>query len=133
MKQDELKRQLDYNPATGVFTWRQGPRAGRVAGCVDVVNGHVKIGLGGRRYYAHRLAWLWMVGRMPVGEIDHADCNKANNAWLNLREASDTENRWNVPPQRNNQLGLKGVVRNGRRFRARINVNGRDYHLGQFD
>ena len=37
-------------------------------------------------YYAHRLAWVWVHGRHPCGEIDHSNRNRADNRIANLRE-----------------------------------------------
>jgi hypothetical protein len=68
----QLRRLLDYNRATGIFRWLVSPRhsvsAGDVAGHLRR-DGYVAIGIGGRRYMAHRLAVLESTGRWPPGRI----------------------------------------------------------------
>src|SRR5581483_472326 len=128
---EDVRRLLDYDPRTGIFRWkvaRHGhafkgyehghvfaPGTGPIAGLVKK-RGHVEIKLFGRRFMAHRLAWLWMTGLWPKDEIDHRDLNPGNNAWENLREATGQQNRWNRYVQSGSSSGLKGVrqVRVGR-------------------
>lgn len=135
---DEVRRLLDYDQHTGVMRWRmrvgcrgqKGARAG-----TKKPRGHTEIKINGVRYQAHRLAWLWMTGRFPVYMIDHKDLNCGNNAWLNLREADDTQNNANRRAQKNNKLGVKGVhrLRRGEKYKAQIKVGGRVMYLGTFD
>jgi hypothetical protein len=66
---------LNYNPETGIFTWKERISirimVGWVAGEIDS-HGHRRIGIEGTRYAAHRLAWLYVHGKWPDDEIDHA-------------------------------------------------------------
>jgi HNH endonuclease len=36
-------------------------------------------------YFAHDLAWLWMTGEFPKGQIEHINGIKDDNRWCNLR------------------------------------------------
>ncbi len=133
---ERLRELLHYNPETGVFTWvvkRRGVRVGAMAGTVSSTNGYRIIRLDYRAYQAHRLAWLWMVGGWPKGQIDHLNCNKVDNRWCNLREATPTQNTRNRPVRRDNRIGFKGVARANHRWQARIWVNGKRFHIGCFD
>lgn len=66
-------------------------------------------------------------------EIDHIDENKSNNKIINLRLAGHRENGANSGPQKNNKLGVKGVHYENGKFRAAIEKNGKQYHLGGYD
>jgi hypothetical protein len=135
-----LKEVLHYDPATGVFTWlvRTGARGnvGSVAGSVKKV-GYRYISVDGTSYLAHRLAWLYMTGKLPTESIDHKDMNPVNNRWGNLREASKSENAQNQrEPQKNNRssqyLGVSWSKRE-RKWLANINLEGKRIYLGRFD
>jgi hypothetical protein len=90
------------------------------------------IHVNGRHYRSSRLAWLYMTGSWPV-EIDHANLNRADDRWTNLREATRPQNNWNTRTPLTNTSGYKGVSRKRDKWRARIKVNGREISLGHFD
>ena len=48
-------------------------------------DGYLHIEIDGQDCLAHNLAWLYMTGEWPPGEIEHIDGDKLNNAWANLR------------------------------------------------
>ena len=50
-----------------------------------------------------------MAGKWPKDEIDHKDLNKGNNKWLNLREATKSQNIANSTKRHDNTSGFKGV------------------------
>lgn len=134
--QRRLKESLDYEPSTGRFTWRfnQPHRAvGDEAGCIDR-EGYRIIGVGGNQYKAHRLAFLYMTGRWPVGEIDHANGDRADNRWPNLREATHSQNAHNARKPSHNTSGVKGVhlYKATGQFTARVQHNEISYFLGYF-
>ena len=151
LTQDRLRELLDYDPETGVFTWRKrsdvppqwntrfaGTRAGsdyrkyRVSGREPFLSyRHIRISP--QLYLAHRLAWLWMVGSWP-GQIDHRDCDGLNNRWVNLRVCTSTQNQGNSRVQRKKVVGLKGVHRTkGNKYYALIRDRGVLVYLGTFD
>lgn len=133
---DRLRELLQYDPATGHFRWRVQrnsfggkTKIGATAGQLN--QGRIQIGLDGKRYLAHRLAWLYMTGAWPTLQIDHRDCDPLNNRWANLREATQSQNNANRRPR--GKLGFKGVSRNGNHgYFARIRVNGEEIYLGNF-
>ena len=48
--------------------------------------GYVRIGIDGRKYTSHRLAWLYVHGVWPSDQIDHINRNRSDNRIANLRE-----------------------------------------------
>lgn len=138
LTQSLLMDALDFNPETGVFVWKKPTsnrvRAGRVAGRVTVI-GYVAIGIYGKLYSAHRLAWLWVYGEWPKNELDHIDHNRQNNAINNLRNVTRSQNNENrITAQSNNIVGLLGVsfLKDTRKYQARIQINGKQKKIGYF-
>ena len=137
--QDELLKLLDYNPDTGVFTWKVSTSNRVNVG--DIVmshhnKGYIRISINYIRYLAHRLAWLYVYGYIPFDQIDHIDGNKKNNAIANLREATAKENKQNIrKPQANNASGFLGVYFDTHRgkFMAAIRINCNSKNLGRFN
>ena len=119
---------LNYNPRTGLFTWVRSSgnkREGDIAGNFDR---YVLIMLDGKRYYAHRLAWLYVHGEWPEGEIDHINRNKHDNRIENLRLVTSAENKWNV----GGAVGVSFYKRTGK-WTAQMRTNGKWKRLGYFD
>lgn len=136
-----LRVLLDYDPDTGLFTWRAPlsnvVRVGQVAGTRDSC-GYIAIGVDGRRCLAHRLAWLHYYGEhappWPQCQIDHINRIKTDNRIANLRLVSPSGNKQNrVEPHSNNRIGKLGVKRNGKSsYMAQIWVDGRSLYLGTY-
>lgn len=111
-----LREVLHYAPVTGLFRWRVRPsnrvRVDDVAGCLHKLHGYIYIGIDGRIYRAHRLAWLWVHGVWPTHGVDHRDGDPANNRLANLRAATQAENMQNQRrAHRCSQSGYLGVQR----------------------
>jgi hypothetical protein len=139
-----LRQLLYYNPKTGVFRWRKATRtgvpAGAIAGMLHTPNGgrmfYRWISIDGRKYKAHRLAWLYMTGRWPVRGIDHKNRVGTDNRWTNLRLATASQNHGNSR-FKPGISGLRGVFRvPSGRYRAHIgrDVEGRSVqkYLGTY-
>jgi hypothetical protein len=134
---ERLRELLFYNPETGVFTWRvdrQRSRAGTTAGSV-MNTGYVRIVIDQQKFFAHRLAFLYMEGSFPEVQVDHIDHDRKNNQWTNLRKATRTENLRNRTIQANNTSGIKGVSRRSKstKWTAQIVAKGRTINLGTFE
>lgn len=136
LKQHELKSRLHYDPSTGIFTWLSNARKdlrGKRAGTVND-QGRRHIGIKGKIYKEHRLAWLYVHGYMPVGEIDHIDRNQANNKISNLREVTRSQNLYNRPkPNRGNSpCKCVSYEPRGNKWVSYGSLNGRRVYLGSF-
>jgi hypothetical protein len=64
----------------------------------------------------------------------HANRNRSDNRWDNLRDATPSENGGNKGVSKNNKLHIKGVSRTpSGKFRADIRLNRKNTYLGRFD
>lgn len=135
MNQESLKSILNYSLETGVFKWaspRPKIRVGDVAG--GLRGGYRRIRIDGRKYTASRLAFLWMTGEFPKGEIDHLNGDRDDNRWINLRDVTRVVNQQNERCARaTNVLGILGVSQEGKKFCAQIRHEGKNLYLGSFD
>lgn len=125
LTQEELKNHLDYSIVSGKFYWKNLSRNKNVVAGSLNFKGYVKIGISGKVYSAHRLAWLFVYGTWPKNQIDHINKNKACTAIHNLREVTNQENQWNN--------SAKGYSKNGNTYTARIRVNGDYLYLGSYN
>jgi len=137
ISQARLKEILHYNADTGIFTWnlpRIGISKNTVAGTVGK-RGYARISINGNRNYAHRLAWFYIYGYLPEGEIDHIDRNRINNKISNLREVSRACNERNKDISKGNTSGVKGIswAKLRRKWVAQIKVDGRGFFLGRYN
>jgi hypothetical protein len=143
---EKLRQLLDYDPATGVFTWKFREEVsrnevawnrrflGKIAGRTKPnKNGYLELAIDGVLYYSHRLAWLYMTDEWPEDQIDHKNLNKADNRFENLREATAPNNGWNTRALKRGKSGFKGVsICNGSQIVASICVSGKRMYLGSF-
>lgn len=137
LTQERLKELLDYDPDTGVFVWRVsrgGINKDTQAGS-KLSNGYIYISISKRRYYTHRLAWLYVHGCWPTNQIDHINRVRDDNRICNLREATPSENQWNGGKYKNNTSGLLGVqcIKSSGKWKAQITIHGIVKNLGHFN
>lgn len=129
---------LNYEPASGVFTWRMATtnrvHAGDVAGYL--ANGYWMIGIDGAKFGAHRLAVFYTDGHLPAEDVDHRDGDTLNNRRANLLPCTHAVNMQNERgPRRNNATGFLGVhlCQSTGRYRADLSIGGNAKNLGRFD
>lgn len=138
-----LKELLHYCPALGIFWWKprdgggrtnntfNAQRAGKIAGD-RTADGYGRIVVEGEPWLVHRLAWFYMTGEEPPPFVDHQNRRPLDNAWLNLREATRSQNNANRVGK--SAAGRKGVYRlRSGRFKAQVKTPNGSEHLGTFD
>ncbi|HAL69296.1 MAG TPA: Fis family transcriptional regulator [Pseudomonas sp.] len=132
----KLKEQYHYSPLAGVFEKRVGSkRKGYkwvLVGRVVDESGYQVICVGGKRYFAHRLAWFYIHGEWPDGHIDHRDGDRLNNAIANLRIATPAQNAHNAQTPITNKSGVKGVSFSGGSWTAQVAVSRKPVFMKRF-
>lgn len=135
--QEYLRRNFYYEVLSGNFIRRSqsgSAKIGDIAGTYEGP-GYRKIRIKGKWYKVHRLAFMYMLGRWPVEEVDHINRIKWDNRWINLREAGRSLNTSSIGTRKDSKTGITGVsfCKMSDKFKAYINSNGKRYYLGSFD
>lgn len=133
--QKELKEFLNYDHETGIFRWKKKPWMGSrvviggVVGSKDTW-GYLRVSLKGVRYKLHRLAFLYINGKLPLKKVDHINGNTADNRWSNLRLVSVRQNQQNTNAHRKGKLVGACYVKG--KWLSRIQINGKNIYLGSY-
>ena len=99
--------------------------SGKIAGWQQF-NGYVAASIDNKKYYVHRLIWLWHYGGLPE-QIDHINGDPTDNRIENLRSATPSQQIGNA-----NHGPQRGVRKIGNRYYARIMVEYREISLGGY-
>lgn len=85
----KLRRLIEYDADSGMFTWRVRRGAYRQGDHAGGVNRdcHWQIQIGGQRYLGHELAWFFAYGEWPKRKIVHVHGRGVDNTLTNLVEA----------------------------------------------
>lgn len=142
---DELKKLLSYDPLTGEFTRlvrHKGDNNWKRYGVVGSTDsyGYKQISVAGKPYLAHRLAWFYMTGEWPKGEIHHINHVRNDNSWNNLTLARSRSIQMQSQLPRNgakikSSTGVTGVAFFAKysRFHVSMAIKGKRTYLGSFD
>jgi len=127
----ELLRELfDYDPETGLLTYRIRPKRSRVVvGSVagsPRSSGYLQVMVAKRNLLVHRVCWKVYTGQEPPKLLDHKNRNRQDNRITNLRIGDAKLNQGN-----RGQKGryLPGVWRKHHRWQAGTPSN----YIGMFD
>lgn len=147
LTQEYVRSLFDYDPETGVLTWKTRPvsdfvspgaykawntkYAGKKAGYPQKT-GYLTVRINGENALVHRVIWLYLFGEIGDLDIDHADRNRSNNCIENLRLATRSQNIYNTSLSTRNTSGARGVAARCGKWTAKIVQNGRTVHLGTF-
>ena len=139
----QVSSELNYDPDVGTLVWKDGQQnrvrrnkrriTGMTAGRKRK-DGYIQFWLYGQPYLAHRVVWLLMTGAWPVLHIDHVNGVRDDNRWINIRQASGSENMCNARLRSNNTSGQKGVSwdRRTRSWSVLIQLNGVNRRVGRY-
>ena len=135
---ERLKYLLSYDELTGVFRWNSTAYKkvrGKVAG-TEHQKGYRKVFVDGCRCYSHRLAWFYVYGVIPIGEVDHIDGDPSNNRISNLRDVTKSVNMQNrKTAKRTSKCGYLGVSwsKRNKKWIAQIALDGKKTRIGGYD
>jgi len=126
-----IKEILDYDPDTGVFTWKQKLSAkqyiGDTAGSTDG-KGYRILRIRKSNYKAHRIAYYYVTGCDPAElQIDHINQVKNDNRFQNLRLVTNSLNAHN-----NKRTGVHKHKLTGK-WTAVFTLDKVKHYLGLFD
>jgi len=131
---DLLKHLFDYDKETGNLIWKvtnsNNQKIGDIAGSLNPKVGYIRVGINGKKYYAHRLIFLYHKGYLPK-TIDHINCDKVDNRIENLRAATVGQNQHNRKTNANNTSGYKGVSWCKAKKKWATGINGDFAHHGE--
>lgn len=93
--------------------------------------GYAKARINTKYVLMHR----WIMGAKDGEQLDHINHDKTDNQRENLRFCTSSQNHANRGAAICNTSGYKGVAwkKDKKKFRARIEVNYKNIHLGYFD
>lgn len=96
-------------------------------------NGYLRVGLKGKRYYAHRVIYCMFHGEMPKN-VDHKDGDRSNNKEDNLRAATPRTNNQNRRKSEGTSSKYKGVHfrKDRQKWQVQIKHHGQSIRLGCF-
>lgn len=135
--QEELIKIIDYNPDTGIMTWKVANhylhKIGNEIG-TQHKNGYREVSIYGNRYYIHRLAWFYQYNEIPKN-IDHINGITNDNRIDNLRNVEHRINIRNTKLSKNNTSGHNGIRwdKKYKKFESKIMVNYKKIFLGYYD
>lgn len=133
-----LRAAFDYDPRTGILSWKEGARlAGKIAGHLEAKGKRYRcmtVMLDYQSYKVHRVVWKIMTGQEPPDEIDHEDGDPSNNRWINLRDGTGGVNHMNVATSSRSKTNVRGVypAKNGKSWCAAIYLKRKRSYLGTF-
>jgi hypothetical protein len=126
---------FSYETDTGILRWnvnRQKVYVGKIAGTAKG-NGYLAVMINRKKYYVHRVIWLFVTGENPKGILDHKNGKRDDNRFENLREATNQLNTVNSTRPAS-KSGFRGVRKSwNNTWSASIKLNGRPMNLGAFD
>ena len=137
----ELKKWVRYDPSTGEMhrVRKVVSKTGRFMTIDKLITGtnnrgYLWVKLFEYMYLVHRLAFLYVTGKHPQGEVDHINGIRLDNRWENLRDCDSAAQSRNQGVRSDSTSGVRGVTysKNARKWVVRISQDGNRMSLGNF-
>ena len=108
--------------------------------CNDVKQnsrGYIQININKKLYVLHRLIYKyfnedWDISYSKNNHIDHININPSDNRIENLRILTCSQNTRNQKKRENCSSIYKGVYKRGKKWEARIKIDGKSKYLGSY-
>jgi len=115
MTQELLKEYFLYIPELGNFAVKKAYGKLRLGDLLksEDAEGYRNVSFNGKRYYVHRLVWLYNYGEWP-STIDHKNRIRNDNKLENLRDCSRSDNQQNLSANQNNKTGYENISQSAR-------------------
>jgi hypothetical protein len=130
-----------FNYRDGKFFWKNPSKyhnnlIGKEAGTIGLINKkpYVSIQIDGKKIKRSRLIFFYIHGKFPEPCVDHINGDSIDDRPENLRQASWSQNAWNIKKMKkstNLPMGIR-TDKNGR-FVARIAKYKKTFTLGTFE
>ena len=120
-----VQSNMVYNHNNGTF-YKNNKKLGS-----EDEKGYIRIGINWRHYRAHRLAWLYVYGEWPNGQIDHINGDRSDNRIENLRIATNGQNQHNK--RIFNKIKGISVHKKSGKWHSRIMLDKKHISLGLYD
>tara|TARA_R110000868_G_scaffold23771_1_gene95082 strand:+ start:155 stop:727 length:573 start_codon:yes stop_codon:yes gene_type:complete len=149
LSQDLLTEFFHFHPESGALYNKERARrhfettrafktwntrwAGKVSGS-NTQAGYREVTILSNKYLIHRIVWLLHFGGTIPDTIDHINGVRDDNRLINLRLATDAEQKQNMALYSSSTSGEMGVnwYKSYEKWHARIKIKGKYKHLGYF-
>ena len=128
---EELHRLFRYDRETGKLYWKisttNSIKVGDEAGCLNS-RGYICVMIQSKSYLVHRIIYKMCHKVEPPTYLDHINQIKTDNRLENLREI---DNGHNVRRSANGK-GVYAEAGRKKKYRAMLQINGKEHHIGRF-
>jgi hypothetical protein len=123
----------------GTLRWKRKPNGkniGDIVGTTTKSSGHQNVYLTINKklkgFVLARIVWFLRTGQYPNLEVEHKDCNPANNSIENLRLSNRSENLCNTKLRSDNKTGYKGIYPINDKWIVQVWKNAKCHNLGTY-